>query len=705
VKPNPSSPVTAEPSRVPSSFAGRPWIPKELTWLSFNERVLQEAEDERNPLLERLRFLGIFSNNLDEFYRVRVAGLQRLSRNKTLDDSGLGMPVRRLLRELKARVRVLVERFDGVARTVFDALDANGIHLVDEQHLDAAQARCVRDFFQTEVRPRLVPILCDRDRALPALRDHSFHLAVEVAIEGKKSPRYAIIEVPTDSLPRFFVLPRRGREDYVILLEDVIRSGLGEIFSLFGPAECRAWSLKITRDAELDIEEDTGETYVDRVQRGLLKRRVGAPVRMVHDQGLPEPFLRFILSKLKLARDDVIAGQRYHSFKDFMGFPTLGRPDLVRSPKSPLQHPALVGRRSVLETIADGDVLFHYPYHSFGSFIDFLREAAIDPHVTQIGLTVYRVAPTSSVLNALINAVRNGKRVFVVIELLARFDEENNLEWVDRLREEGVEVTTGVRGLKVHSKLCLVTRRLRKRTVHYAVIGTGNFNEETARLYTDHSLMTCDPRLTVEVLGVFEFFRANYKVPTFEHLIVSPFQARRHWRRLIRDEARRARRGEPAFVWIKLNNLSDPKLIDELCAAGRAGVEVRLIVRSMQALAPGVPGASERVEAVSLVGRYLEHSRILIFGNGGEPRVYVTSGDWMPRNFEDRVEVACPIFDRDCAEQLLRYFRLQWADTANARVWDPELSNRRREPPLGEAPQNCHDTIRDFLEGIARRPR
>lgn len=678
--------------------ASVPLIPKEITWLCFNERVLQEAEDSRNPLLERLKFLGIFSNNLDEFYRVRVAALRRAAQAKTPLEDGTGMSARRLLRELQTRIVGQASRFNAIAVELFHALEQSGIHLIDEQHLDEWQAQSVREFFQSQVRPRLVPIVCDRQRELPALRDHFIHLAVEVTTEGKKAPTYAFIEVPTDSVPRFFILPPRGEHAYVILLEDVVRSGLREIFSLFNPTSCRAWTVKITRDSELDIEQDTGETYVDRVHRGLRRRRSGAPVRIIYDQSLPDAFLKFLLKKMKLARDDsVIPGQRYHNFKDFIRFPDLGRTHLARTLPPPLQHPALVGRHSVLEAIAEGDVLFHYPYHSFGSFIDFLREAAIDPHVTHIRLTVYRVAPTSSVLNALSNAARNGKHVLAVIELLARFDEENNLEWVDRLREEGVEVITGVRGLKVHSKLCLVTRRVRQQVTHYATIGTGNFNEETARLYTDHCLMTANLQLTGEVMRVFDFFRNNYKVSPYEQLVVSPFQARRPWRQLIRHEAREARLGRPAFIWLKLNNLVDPKLIEELCAAGRAGVQVRLIVRSMQALVPGVRGVSENVEAISLVGRYLEHARVLIFGNGGKPKVFITSGDWMSRNFDGRVEVACPIHDGALAEELMATFRLQWEDTANARVWDPELSNRRRLPPPGGEARNSHDEIRTLL--------
>lgn len=680
--------------------------PKEITWLSFNERVLQEADDERNPLLERIKFLGIFSNNLDEFYRVRVANLTRIEREGGVGNRSTGNAVRKLVQDIQRKVLRQAELFNEIATRQFAELEKEGIDLVDEHQLNEEQVRYVREFFQTQVRSRLVPVICHRSRELPALRDQFIYLAVELTVPSQKAPLYAFIEVPTDSLSRFCILPQRGKMDCVILLEDVIRFGLEEIFAYFRPTQHRAWTIKITRDSELALEDDLEETYVDRVHRGLRKRRIGAPVRVIYDKGLPKTFLRFLLKKMNLERDDsLIPGQRYHNFKDFMRFPVLGRSDLVRRPLAPITHPANQGSTSVFSAIERGDLLLHFPYHGFGVFVDFLREAAIDPMVTHIRMTAYRVSANSSVLNALINAVRNGKHVIVVIELLARFDEENNLEWVDRLRSEGVEVITGVRGLKVHSKLCLVTRVDGKRVVRYAAIGTGNFNEDTARGYTDHFLMTRDGELTSEVLRVFKFFSDNYKVAKYKHLIVSPFQARLHWRRLIRREIRNVRLGQKAYIWIKLNNLADEELIEELYAASRAGVEIRLIVRSMCSLVPGVSGVSENIEAVSLVGRYLEHTRFLIFGNGGEPRVYITSGDWMARNFDSRVEVACPIRAPAIREELIDYFSMQWSDNANARVWDEELTNERRVIDSEHPVQNSHDRIRLYLESLAQEGR
>jgi len=684
--------------KIPSHPPQQRFIPREISWLAFNERVLDEAAEAQNPLLERLKFLGIFSNNLDEFYRVRVAGLQRLAAERGPEERTMGVSIGRLLKDIRERVVRQAERFNQIAQTLFHELDAAGIHIVDEQHLCEEHARYVKEFFHSEVRPRLVPILCHKSRDLPVLRDPYLYLAVELLTIDSKSPSYAFIEVPTDSLSRFVILPKLGDQDYVILLEDVIRSGLGDIFSLFRPTSVRTWTIKITRDAELEIDGDETDTFVERVEQGLLKRELGAPVRVLYDQGLPEAFLRFLLHKMKLERDEaLIPGQRYHNFKDFIRFPHLGRKALVRAAPEPLVHPRLRGQPSVLDVVASRDILLHYPYHGFDSVIDFLREAAIDPRVTHIRMTVYRVSHSSSVLNALINAAHNGKKVTVLVELLARFDEENNLEWVERMRLAGVEVITGVRGLKVHAKLCLVSRKEGRNQVHYAIIGTGNFNEDTARLYTDHALMTARQELTAEVLRVFDFFRNNYKVTEYRHLVVSPFHSRRAWKRMIQNEIRNAKKGRPAYVWAKLNHLADERIIEALYEASSAGVAVRLIVRGMNSLVPGIPRQSENIECVSLVGRYLEHSRFLIFCNGNSPRYFITSGDWMGRNFDGRVEVACPILDPELQKELYDYFELQWADTENSRTWDATLKNRRPTRLLEAPVCDCHREIARYL--------
>lgn len=649
--------------------------PKELSWLQFNERVLHEAASPRHPLWDRLRFLAIYSNNLDEFYRVRVAGLQRLESEEGMGHKICGKTVRQLLKEIRSRVGALSDQFEAIWGSIAREMEREGIHIVDETHLDGPQTDHVRKIFQRKVRPRLVPILLARGREMPALDDHVLHLAIRLQGASAGTPPFALVEVPTDTLPRFWVLPSRAGETSVMLLEDIVRFGLPEVFSLFSPKSVHAWAFKVTRDAEIDLEDSLVEGYLRRVHQGLKKRATGKPVRLVHDRGMPEALLAQLLRKLDLTRaDSRIPGMRYHNFKDFDDFPRLGSRHLASTPEEPLLHPDLAGRERVLSTVARRDVLLHFPYHNFDHFLDLLRESAIDPEVTHIRLTVYRVSQESSVLNALINAARNGKKVTVLLEVLARFDEQNNIAWADELRDEGVDVILGVRGLKVHSKLCLVTRREGRRNKHFAAIGTGNFNEETARVYTDHLLLTADPAITEEVAQVFEFFQNNYKVPDFRHLVVSPFNARDRLMKHIQAERKAAKAGKEAWIRLRLNNLADADLIDALVDASESGVDVRLLVRSMNSL---VPGDSLHLEARSLVGRYLEHARCLMFANGGKPQVYLTSADWMPRNMDNRVEVSCPIRDRALRQQLLEVFDLQWRDTENARIWDVEDADAR----------------------------
>jgi polyphosphate kinase len=674
--------------------------PKELSWLQFNQRVLEEARSERHPLWDRLRFLAIYSNNLDEFYRVRVAGLRRLEEEEGPAHKVCGRTVRQLLREIRSKVGSLTDRFEETWVEIDEEMERENVLIVDETHLSPEQAERVRAIFQREVRSRLVPILLVRGRDIPLLHDHVLHLAIQLDGAAANAPQFALIEIPTDTLPRFWTLPPVDGKQSVILLEDIVRFGLREVFSLFTPKAVRAWAFKVTRDAELDLDQSVVEGYLRRVHQGLKKRATGKPVRMVHDRGMPDALLTQLLRKLDLTRADArIPGMRYHNFKDFMKFPKLGRPSLASKAQEPLPHPELAGKERVLSVAARKDVLLHFPYHSFDHFLDLLREAAIDPAVTHIRLTVYRVSQESSVLNALINAARNGKKVTVLLEVLARFDESNNIEWADYLRDEGVEVILGVRGLKVHSKLCLITRREGRKSRHVAIVGTGNFNEETARIYTDHMLLTADPAVADEVAQVFEFFRNNYKVPAFKQLIVSPFGSRDKLLALMETERRNAKAGKDAWINLRLNNLADEELIEALSDCSRAGVKVRLLVRGMNAMVPGVAGLSDAIEARCLVGRYLEHSRVLMFANAGKPLVYITSADWMGRNMDGRVEVTCPIRDKKLRKELLDYFELQWRDTVNARVWDEHDAERRVE---GDVPEfDAQIGIREWLSSSA----
>lgn len=669
-------------------------IHKELSWLLFNERVLEEARDPRHPLLDRLRFLGIYSNNMDEFYRVRVANLRRMELDNGPSYRIQGKPVRKLLQEIGRRAHGLTERFEAAYETLAAELERQSIRIVDETNLSPEHEAFVRSVFLTKVRPRLVPIVLARGTEFPLVHDHVVHLAVRMQVAKGKS-MLSIIEIP-DALPRFIELPCDKECSCVILVEDVVRWGLPEIFGIFQPRTVESWAFKVTRDAELDLDDDTGEGFLRRVHQGLRKRATGVPVRVVYDRDMPDSVQTYIMGKLGTNRSDArIPGMRQHNFKDFMSFPRLGRKELSSPSLAHVNHPRLTGATRILQEIQRKDQMLHFPWHDFSLFLDFLREAAIDPEVSHIHLTVYRVSSESSVLNALVNAARNGKKVTVLMEVLARFDEENNIQWADYLRDEGVEVIPGVRGLKVHSKLCLVTRREGSKVRHYAAIGTGNFNEDTARIYTDHMLLTADPRITEEVFLLFQFFRNNYKVPRFRQLVVSPFGSREHFLDLVHTERDAARQGRPAWINLRLNNLADQELILALCEASREGVEVRILVRGMNCLMPGIEGVSDRLEVRGLVGRFLEHSRLLSVANGGKPRVWITSGDWMTRNMEGRVEVACPIHNKIHRDRLLAEFEMQWKDTCNARVWNAEEANLRLDGPAFDS----HTEIPKWLAG------
>jgi polyphosphate kinase len=674
-KPTPKGPVRTKAT----SNNEIPLRNRELSWLSFNARILQEASDPSVPLLERVRFLGIFSNNLDEFYRIRVAGLRRLADLGEEAEKILGGSPDSVLKEIRQVVLRQHKHFDKIFSELTAELAREQIHIIAEDELDSEQADFVRSFFRTRIRRHLIPLMLDQIKTLPALRDQSTYLAVELRTGSNGGGRrHALMEVPTKAEGRFVQLPPRDDGKYIILTDDVIRFCLADIFSAFGFKRYSAWAVKITKDGELDIAEDLSQSMVKKLARSLRQRHQGSPVRFTYDSELPRAFLKLLSKKLKVtAEDTLIPSQRYLNSRDFIQFPDLGPTRMRYRPQRPILHPAFQENGPLLATMAQRDVLLHYPYHSFDHFSDLLRECSIDPHVTAIKVTIYRAARNSSVINALINAARNGKSVTVVLELQARFDEEANLDWGRRLQEEGVYVIYGVPGLKVHAKLCLITRVENQRKVRYAVVGTGNFNEDTARLYGDHALFTSDVRITKEARRVFRFCESNYSLGTFRHLWVSPFNARQKLRKYIRQECRFAAAGEEAYIRIKLNNLTDPDVIKDLYAASKAGVRVELLVRSMFSLIPGLADISEGIEAKSIVDRYLEHSRFFIFGNKGKPAYFISSADCMPRNLDRRVEVVCPIYDKDLQREFETYFDLQWRDTAKTRILDVALTNRR----------------------------
>ncbi len=655
-------------------------VNREISWLSFNERVLQEAADPSVPLVERLKFIGIVSANLEEFFRVRVATLQRMV------DAGIGAnrmvygQPKKVLREIHDMVIAQRERFDRVFADVRAELERENVFIIDENKLSAPQRAFVQSYFDESVRPTLVPVILDSLPEFPYLRNGIVYLAIRLTHKREPGkPRHALIEVNTASLPRFLVLPSVDDRRFVIMLDDVIRFGLKDIFSIFDIEKASAYTIKLTRDAELDIDDDITMSMIEKISRSLKKRIEGLPVRFVYDRDIPKDFLGYIIKRANLRKlDNVIGGGRYHNARDFVSFPNVGSPALEYEPQPPLRHPDLAGERSVMSVVRRKDVLLHLPYQSFDHVIDLLREAAIDPRVRAISMTLYRVGHDSRVVNALINAIRNGKKVTVLLELQARFDEEANIHWTRTLEEEGARMVGGVPGLKVHAKLALITRKEEGRTVDYGIIGTGNFNEETARVYADHILMTSDRRITEEMRKVFDFLETNYRTHRYRRLILAPFAMRQTVDKLVRKEIKAARAGKPAYIDAKLNSLVDLEMIELLYDASRAGVKVRLIVRGVCSLVPGVAGTSENIEVFSIVDRYLEHSRIFFFGNGGDERCFISSADWMTRNLDYRVEVTAPIYDAAVRAELRYYFNLQLRDTCKARVINESQDNQYR---------------------------
>jgi polyphosphate kinase len=657
------------------------YIPKEISWLSFNERVLQEAENKEVPLIERFKFLGIYSNNLDEYFRVRVATLKRLSQFVSKSKDLLGYSPKATLKKINETVLSQNSKFEKIYSSLIQELDKHKIHIINEKQLNNEQSEFVRNYFLKEVRTRLMPYLIEKDSELPNLTDDAIYLAIYLYKKESDKKRYALLEVPTDVLPRFIILPEIGDDKYIIYLDDIIRFGLKDIFFIFDFDEFSSFAIKLTKDAELEIADDISESYIEKLSRSIHQRKWGFPVRFIYDRRMPDDLLKILTRKLNFGPDDaIIPAERYQNLKDFMNFPNLGKKKFYYEPLVPITHRDIQPGKSILSAIKKKDLMLYFPYHPFDHFIDLLREASIDPYVTSIQITLYRLARNSSVINALLNAVRNGKSVTTVVELQARFDEEANILWGNKLMEEGVKVIYGVPGLKVHSKLLLITRVKNNLTQRYAAIGTGNFNEDTARIYTDHLLLTTNLKITNEVLKVFNFFNVNYKKDNYYHLVLSPFALRNKMILLIENEIKNAQAGKKAYIYLKLNNLADSEIIDNLYEASAAGVNIKLIVRGMISLIPGIKDMSENIKAIGIVDRFLEHSRFMIFCNGGNEEVFISSADLMTRNIEHRIEVTCPVFDKNIKNELKQIFDIQWNDNVKARKLDASLSNKFVKP-------------------------
>lgn len=674
------------------------YINREISWLQFNGRVLQEAADKTVPLIERLRFIGIFSNNLDEFFKVRYATVKRIAQAGKGGRSVLGgTKAKDLLEQITEIVIKQQAESLRILNEVQLALEKENIFIVNEQIASLSQSAYIEKYFLEKVSPALVTIILDDIDEMPSLKDKAAYLAIRMVMKEQtkntskvtrffkprvKKIKYALIEIPK-SIDRFIVLPSEGDKQYIIILDDLIRHSLGNIFSIFEYESLSAHMIKITRDAELDIDNDLTKSFIQKISSSVKGRKSGEPVRFVYDKTIDKNTFEYLLDKMGIDDiDSLIPGGRYHNRKDYMSFPSLGRKDLLYKSYPPLPIKGLSREGSIFEKIAQKDYLQYAPYHTFAYLVRFLREAALDPKVENIKITVYRLAKISHVASSLVNAVKNGKKVTVQIELQARFDEAANIKYAEQMQSEGVNLIFGVQGLKVHSKTCVIERRENEKIVRYGFISTGNVNESTAKIYTDYTLFTSDQNILKEVAKVFEFFETNYKVAKYRHLIVSPHYTRNAFSKLINDEIKNAKEGKEAYIKIKVNSLSDYKIIDKLYDASRAGVKIQLIVRGICCLIPGIPGMSENIEGISIVDKFLEHPRMFIFGNNGDPKIYISSADWMTRNIDKRVEVSCPIYDEDIKKELLDTFSIGWSDNVKARVFSEKQDNAYRENQL-----------------------
>lgn len=655
-----------------------PVFPRDLSWLSFNERVLQEAMDTSVPLIERLRFLAIFSSNLDEFYRVRVAALRQLIRLKKKTRKKLGLRPKKLLKEINKTVDRQQEVFGRVFRNdILPGLGKEGIYLVDERELSPAQEAFVAQYFDEKVRHHLHPIWLTDPDCETFLRDRQISFAVELLKDGGSS--IALVEIPTDAVPRFLRLPSEtGRHD-VLFLDDVIRHQLPALFpdhSVNG-----AFAIKLSRDAELYIEDEYSGNLLEKIRKSLSKRETGVPSRFLFDKAMPVRILDLLRDKLSLESDDFIRGGRYHNFHDFFGFPVpeTGFAQLEHPKAEPVPVPDFVGENSIFDVIREKDVLMHFPYQSYEAVIRALDEAADDPRVTRIAITLYRVAGDSGVARALIRAKEAGKDVTVFLEAKARFDEASNLYWYDAMKAAGIQVHSSMPGVKVHAKLFVLERKEVDGPRSYAYLGTGNFNEKSARIYSDFGLLTADPGICGEVWQVFDMLTQPDYRPTFEHLLVAPHEMRPAFEALIDAEIAAAKAGKPAWIRAKMNSLEDAGMIAKLYAASQAGVKIDMVIRGICCLVPGVPGWSENIRIHSILDRYLEHARAYVFHHGGDTQIYLASADWMGRNLSRRIEVGFPLKSAHTHQFATDILDLHFKDTARSRIINERQTNPYKE--------------------------
>ncbi|MFC2088805.1 polyphosphate kinase 1 [Calditrichota bacterium] len=676
---------------------------RELTWLSFNHRVLQEAKDKRVPLLERIKFMAIFSSNLDEFYRVRVASLRYLLELKRKIQKKIEFDPVILLKKIQQIVEVHQEELGDIFRNeILNDLEKNNIYLIDESKLNQDQQKYIEQYFKEEVHPYLQPSILVKDKVSYFLKNNALYLTVKLTskivrgdINSNKVTRanYALLEIPTRLLPRFIVLPDIKSKKYVIFLDDIIRFNLPLLFP--GYQIDSAYSVKLTRDAEIYIDDEFSGDLLLKIKKGIEKRKTGVPARFLYDNKMPEDHLKFLRSAFSLNKEDLVPGGRYHNFSDFFSFPSLGSKDIQYKNIPSLKIPQFEGGQSIFSIIKQDEFLLYYPYHFYDYILRFLKEASSDKDVSAINITLYRVASDSKITRALIQAANNGKKVTAFVEIKARFDEEANLFWAAELEKACVKVLYSFPGLKVHSKLCLIERK----DNYYAYLSTGNFNEKTAKIYTDFGFFTTDKKLTKEIKQVFKYLEGKTKTVKFNHLLVAPFNMRKKFNELINNEIENAKKGKKAEIILKLNSLQDQKMIEKLYSASNAGVHIKIIVRGICCLLPGVKNLSENIEAISIVDRFLEHTRVYVFHNDGDEKYYIASADWMKRNLSRRIEVGFPVYDRKIEHQLREIINIQLSDNVKARIIDKKQKNEFRKND-GVSLVQSQLKIYDYLKNI-----
>lgn len=648
------------------------YVERDISWMYFNYRILQEAEKEYVPLLERLSFLGIYSNNLDEFFRVRMASLNRI-----LESADITKKMRQEVKRTIKTINQLNEQFNkeylAATQNVFKELELHNIRLLDETSLNEVQKVWLREFFYDKLNGSTNPIWLNMLKDFNTLEDNRIYLLVEKTEDGDKKPKYAIIKVPDKIYSRFIKIPNSDGFYNIMYLDDVIRYCLPLIFNGFPKSHYRAYSFKFTKDAEMDVDYDSDYGAMERIALGVNSRKHGEPIRVIYDRSMPHDMQKTIMSKLKVRElDTTLGSERYQNHKDLMSFPDCGHADLKYPKWKQILKPEFVSVESVLDLIREKDRFLHVPYHSFNGYIRVLREAALKPEVKEIKTTLYRLAKDSKVVEALICAARNGKKVTAVVELLARFDEESNIRWSKRMQEEGVNVIFGVEGLKIHSKLLYI----KDKKGDIACIGTGNFHEGNAKSYTDYMVMTSRPSVVSEVAKVFQFIDRPFQQVRFNQLLVSPNAMKRRILRMLDNEIKNAKEGNEAWLKMKINHITDRDVVAKLYEASKAGVKIDIVIRGNCSLITGVPGISDNIKAVGIIDRYLEHSRILIFCNGGRNKYYIGSADWMPRNLLSRIEVMAPVYDETIKADLMRTIELGLNDTANGRIVDGHGENK-----------------------------